>query len=161
MEATKPSSNVCQETPEKSPVRTHGKPTLGPLSPITPFPKHPLVQAAKVGIREQISELLDDKSLEKSHDQLGWALMCAVQFGRRDATKALILAGAPLVAKMQFNDGKKYHTVMMACKYGHPECLEIVLDIGGLDNFLDRLTRLNLFPFPSTLNSSSPLTHLI
>ena len=125
-------ARAYQSTPEKK-VGGPVAPSLGPLSPITPFPKHVLVQAAKVGIKEHVKQLLDDKSLEKSNDQMGWALMCAVQFGRSEATKMLILAGAPLAAKMQFEDGRKYHTIMMACKYGHPKCVEIVLDLGRTD----------------------------
>jgi ankyrin repeat protein len=105
------------------------------LSPITPMQHHthPLVQFSKIGINEKVKELLDDRSLQKSCDDLGWALMCAVQFGRVEVTKSLILAGAPLTTKLQFEDGRKYHTILMACKYGHHKCLELIMNLGRVD----------------------------
>ena len=105
------------------------------LSPITPqqHHTHPLVQFSKVGIDEKVKELLDDKSLQTSRDDLGWALMCAVQFGRIEVTKSLILAGAPLMTKLQFEDGRKYQTILMACKYGHHKCLELIMNLGRVD----------------------------
>ena len=56
-----------------------------------------------------------------------------MKFGRDECVKLLILRGAPVVAKRTANDGQQYNTVHMACLYGHPKCLEIVLDLGNVN----------------------------
>eukprot|EP00944_MAST-04C_sp_MAST-4C-sp1_P014442 g14442.t1 len=82
------------------------------LSPISPLKTSKLVQFATVGIAHKVEEILDDKvNYSPTLDEMGWALMACVRFGREECTKLLILRGAPVVAKR-----------------GNLECVELLLD---------------------------------
>ena len=102
---------MATTTPVKEAEATSISPSLSylktppeSLSPISPLKTSKLVQFATVGIAHKVEEILDDKiNYSPTLDEMGWALMACVRFGREECTKLLILRGAPVVAKVSID----------------------------------------------------------
>ena len=61
------------------------------------------------GAFTEVEEILDDKvNYSPTMDEMGWALMACVRFGREECTKLLILRGAPVVAKVSIDFAKLF-----------------------------------------------------